>query len=63
MFSMEQPASPSPGVDVRIAEDGEVLVRGDNVTPSYFEAPQETSQAFQEGWFHTGDIGELDAAG
>jgi len=50
-------------VDVRIAEDSEVLVRGDNVTPGYFQAPQETEAAFHDGWFHTGDIGELDAEG
>lgn len=54
---------PLAGVDVKIAEDGEVLVRGDNVTPGYFEAPQETSGAFRDGWFHTGDLGELDAWG
>lgn len=54
---------PLAGVDVKIAEDGEVLVRGDNVTPGYFEAPDETSKAFREGWLYTGDLGELDAEG
>lgn len=54
---------PLEGVDVRIAEDGEVLVRGPNITPGYFEAPQQTAAAFREGWFHTGDVGELDAEG
>ena len=54
---------PLAGVDLKIAEDGEVLVRGDNVTPGYFEAPEETSGAFGDGWFHTGDLGELDAQG
>ncbi|MBZ5525376.1 MAG: AMP-binding protein [Acidobacteriia bacterium] len=54
---------PLPGVDIRIAQDGEVLVRGRNVTPGYFKAPVETAAAFSEGWFHTGDIGELSAAG
>ncbi len=54
---------PLTGVDVRIAEDGEVLVRGDSVTPGYFEAPQRTSDAFREGWFHTGDYGERDTEG
>jgi long-chain acyl-CoA synthetase len=54
---------PLAGVDVRIAEDGEILVRGDNVTPGYFEAPRETLAAFRDGWFHTGDFGELDAEG
>ena len=51
------------GVDIRIADDGEILVRGDNVTKGYFHADQETARAFEDGWFHTGDIGELDAQG
>ncbi len=55
--------TPLTGVDVRIAEDGEVLVRGDSVTPGYFESPQQTAEAFQEGWFHTGDYGERDTEG
>lgn len=54
---------PLTGLDVKIAEDGEVLVRGDSVTPGYFEAPEDTRSAFEEGWFHTGDFGELDAFG
>lgn len=54
---------PMAGVDVRIASDGEVLVRGDIVTPGYFEDPEKTRAAFRDGWFHTGDFGELDAEG
>jgi long-chain acyl-CoA synthetase len=54
---------PLAGVQVKIAYDGEILVRGDNVTQGYFESPVETSAAFVEGWFHTGDIGELDQDG
>jgi long-chain acyl-CoA synthetase len=49
------------GVDIKIAPDGEVLVRGENVTKGYFGTAQDA--AFEDGWFHTGDIGELDAAG
>ncbi len=54
---------PLESVKVKIAEDGEVLVRGANLTPGYFEAPQETAAAFRDGWFHTGDVGELDSEG
>ena len=51
------------GVEVRIADDGEVLVRGDNVTPGYYAAEGETQAALRDGWFHTGDIGSIDSEG
>jgi long-chain acyl-CoA synthetase len=47
------------GVDVMIAPDGEILVRGANVTGGYFEAEAETATAFEGGWFHTGDLGKI----
>jgi long-chain acyl-CoA synthetase len=54
---------PLPNIDVRIAKDGEVLVRGRSVFKGYWNRPEETQSAMQEGWFKTGDIGNLDADG
>ncbi len=50
---------PMAGVEIRLAEDGEILVRGENVTPGYFHLASETAAAFQDGWLRTGDLGEL----
>jgi long-chain acyl-CoA synthetase len=53
-----------PGVDVKIAADGEVLVRGGNVGPGYYKDPIATKELLDdEGWMHSGDIGELDDEG
>jgi long-chain acyl-CoA synthetase len=54
---------PIAGLQIKIAEDGEVLVRGENVTPGYFQLPLETAAAFQGGWFRTGDLGSLSPEG
>jgi long-chain acyl-CoA synthetase len=52
-----------PNLEVRIAEDGEILVRGPSVFNGYWNRPEETQNAFQDGWFKTGDIGHVDADG
>ncbi|MCU0699909.1 MAG: long-chain fatty acid--CoA ligase [Myxococcaceae bacterium] len=54
---------PLAGVAVRIADDGEILVKGENVCAGYFKNPEATAELIQEGWLHSGDVGELDADG
>jgi long-chain acyl-CoA synthetase len=54
---------PLPGVEVRLAPDNEILVRGPNVTPGYWRNPEATAAVFEDGWYHTGDAGDFDARG
>jgi long-chain acyl-CoA synthetase len=64
---------PIPGVEVKIVDDednplpvnevGEIVVRGPNVMKGYWNRPQETEEAFRNGWFHTGDLGKIDEEG
>jgi long-chain acyl-CoA synthetase len=54
---------PIAGVDVAVAQDGEVLVRGRNVMLGYYRDSEATAAALRNGWLHTGDVGEIDAAG
>jgi long-chain acyl-CoA synthetase len=52
-----------PGIEMKLAENDEIVVRGPNVFPGYWNRPQQTAEALRDGWFHTGDQGEVDAAG
>src|SRR5579862_4577455 len=52
-----------PGIEMKLGENDEVIVRGPNVFPGYWNRPQETAEVLRNGWFHTGDQGELDSSG
>ena len=52
-----------PGMEMRLGENDEIVVRGPNVFSGYWNRPEQTAEALSEGWFHTGDQGEMNAAG
>jgi long-chain acyl-CoA synthetase len=52
-----------PGMEMKLGEHDEILVRGPNVFSEYWKRPEQTAEALREGWFHTGDQGEVNAAG
>jgi len=69
--TMDDPHNPVPGrvgpsvtgVELKLAENEEIVVRGPNVFPGYWNRPQQTADVLRDGWFHTGDQGELDSTG
>ena len=52
-----------PGIEVKLGEGDEIIVRGPNIFPGYWNRPQETARVIKNGWFHTGDQGEVDSSG
>jgi long-chain acyl-CoA synthetase len=52
-----------PGVRIRVAGDGEILIQGPNVMLGYWRNPEATASAIEDGWYHTGDLGQVDSAG
>jgi long-chain acyl-CoA synthetase len=69
--TMDDPRAPQPGkvgpaipgVEMKLGENEEILARGPNIFPGYWNRPQQTAQVLREGWFHTGDQGEVDGHG
>ncbi|MGH9529761.1 MAG: AMP-dependent synthetase/ligase [Terriglobales bacterium] len=69
--TMDDPAHVEPGrvgpaikgIEMKLGENGEIVVRGPNIFPGYWNRPAETEKALRDGWFHTGDQGEVDASG
>jgi long-chain acyl-CoA synthetase len=69
--TMDDPANPVPGrvgpaipgIEMRLGENDEIVVRGPNIFPGYWDRPQQTAEVLRDGWFHSGDQGEQDASG
>jgi long-chain acyl-CoA synthetase len=62
-FKIGAVGKPLPGVEIAIADDGEILARGPNIMHGYFNKPALTGEVLRDGWYHTGDIGHIDSDG
>jgi long-chain acyl-CoA synthetase len=62
-FRVESAGKAIPGVELKIAPDGEILARGPNVMKGYWNQPQATAEVLRDGWFYTGDLGHIDSDG
>ena len=71
ILTMDDPRNPVPGrvgpaipgIEMKISDNDEIVIRGPNVFPGYWNRPQQTAEVLRDGWFHTGDQGEIDASG
>lgn len=69
--TMDDPRNPVPGrvgpsitgIEMKVAEDDEIVIRGPNIFSGYWNRPQQTAEVLRDGWFHTGDQGEIDSTG
>ncbi|MDN5844544.1 MAG: AMP-binding protein, partial [Alcaligenaceae bacterium] len=61
--SLHTVGRPFPGVEIKIDEHGEILMRGDNVFDGYYQQPEESAEALRDGWLYTGDAGYLEKDG
>ena len=62
-ISLTTVGRPFPGVEMKIDEHGEILLRGDNIFDGYFQNPKASAEALQDGWLHTGDAGQIEPDG